>query len=301
MRTGLRGLLVVASLLLAGITVSADEHKSYTAMVEEVGDFDRTSLSSIKSQNSLLHTAVGNLLGLGYVKHAVLNAAANMQNPEYVLRGTTLYKNALGYHEFYIQLDLREKGVQAPDYSFNFIYQDTSTQGNHGPTRGHSDWMVLKASTVEAQWNKLTQKLDSPDDTGTRAFQPIGQLGYMDPVQLAFRTSAAFQRFLPEMDGNTISWVNWKDKRNNVKYAAVSFMTKNIPYVTSSRSVTVLYKYIAGGYVEMADDVWMASEFLKPLESVVTNEESSIPYEQFAEVALERARTQPLTVSSGGN
>jgi hypothetical protein len=298
---GLKGIAVLAFTLGSVWAASAQaDGQHYVAMGEDIGDFNPHDVTSIKSENGLLHTAVGNLLSLGYVKHAVMTAGNTMLKPEYVLKATTLYKNPLGYNEFYIQLDLREKGVQTPDYSFHFVYQDSSTQGNHGPNRPRPDWMVLKSSQVESTWKAMIYKLETPDETGTRAFQPIGQFGYMDPFRLAMKMSPTFKRFWPELDGATISWITWKDVRNNVKYAAVSYMTKNIPYVTASRSISVVFKYGSTGEVEMADGVWLASEFLKPLEAIVTGEEASIPYDRWAQEALDRAHNMvEFAVSSG--
>lgn len=209
-----------------------------------------TSENSIK--NKIFSTAVGNLMGYSYVHHAIDKAASALKHPEYVVRGIPASINIFQYYQYYIEIDVREKGAEEAAYKFRFLYQDASAQGHNNV--GHQAWTGISPMESDRAFQKLMDNL-----SWTPSALPSSVVTNNDAMAVAFR-SRSFRTINSQIDPRMSSVFKWIGKDGS-QYSIVTVMTQGNLYAQPGYTVSMVFR-LKDGRVEVAEGAPLYSTLL---------------------------------------
>lgn len=233
------------------------------------------------SMNSMaLHTAATNVTGLGYVAAAINQAIAENgpgASDLVCYSGIPLKKNIYQYYKFILKFEVRAKEGGPVTHEFHMLYQDASTQANHGLEE--KPWVGLRKSDVEKAFAEglsdvpfaLAKNQSTNDDIDYVRESNLYKNDFGHAV-----SSALYSYEIPGTERLSVS--SW--------LVAVS----NGVFAGSEVPEGVLVRHNPQGLVEVADVTWMASRFLFPLEDKIYQELRTLHENQYQARLLEFSR-----------
>lgn len=219
-------------------------------------------------------TALGNLLSLQDVLHALRTARAELSNPRFCTSTIPLARNNYQYVRYLVMIDLYELGESSPRRRFRFLYQDASTQAHHNV--GRQPWTGLSAASVDEVLLGVVDQLKFTEQASR------------NPLAIA-TTSSAFLRQGVNVDEGSLTFTRFQVGSRIFFYAGGLTLPTQNPFAGVVRPFATLLKFEEGRWLS-ADGFGPSSDLLYPLERRLQGPGKDASLEERVRVLLEMSK-----------
>jgi len=282
MKRNLKWTVVALAVMGLGLSTRAYAMTSSESLVE--GQLLNISSCIRESQSQVLLTAVNNVIGLGYVRSAIVQAIqenGRSEDSALCYTGIALKKNIFQHYQFLISMQVKSLKRKTITHEFHLLYQDASTQANHNI--GEKPWVGLSKSAVasvfaaglsDLNWEKSQLNTESGFD-----------------FNRALQESTNFRKNFKNGPPASLGVFRLDGMKSNLYLATWMIATgENVFAASEIPEGFVLNFDSVQDQVLRSDLSWIQARILFPLEEKIQQDLRSLPYQAYAAKLLEYSK-----------